>query len=312
LEHFGTRTNHEQTQTHKTQHGQDLGEATTFPFIVPLYSILCAWPQDQHPNVILSRDSQVGVPKFPKLGFPRLWGPITLCENLRLRWGWKQSYSPSREFSNDMLQATWMQGNQENSWLLSPSPSFDHNLCFKCPNGSCEPILDIYVSIAFQKYKELFNPMGFNPCNRFLKIWKSIGTPTPKVGTHLGVWGFVPSHSLHSREHAMWIPGFPDRDLVKMMNPYVGCKDCSPILVNFCLSTKNFRQDWTSLSCHFDVSTSSVSSGVVDVVDCASTSLVIDYTPLTFVCVTSIDVSWSNSFRSWFFILLPKMLNSFH
>jgi hypothetical protein len=29
--------------------------------------------------------------------------------------------------------------------------------------------------------------MGFDPCNYFLKIWKSTGTPTPKVGAHLGV-----------------------------------------------------------------------------------------------------------------------------
>jgi C-terminal processing protease CtpA/Prc len=27
--------------------------------------------------------------------------------------------------------------------------SFCLNLCFKCPNGSCEPILDIYTSITF-------------------------------------------------------------------------------------------------------------------------------------------------------------------
>jgi hypothetical protein len=31
---FGARTNHEQTRIHKTHHGLDLGEATTFPFIV--------------------------------------------------------------------------------------------------------------------------------------------------------------------------------------------------------------------------------------------------------------------------------------
>jgi hypothetical protein len=49
---------------------------------LPLYNILCAWPRDQHPNVILFRDSQVGVLKFPKLGFSRFWRPITLCENL--------------------------------------------------------------------------------------------------------------------------------------------------------------------------------------------------------------------------------------
>jgi len=31
---FGTKMNHGQTQTHKTHHGPDLGEATTFPLIV--------------------------------------------------------------------------------------------------------------------------------------------------------------------------------------------------------------------------------------------------------------------------------------
>ncbi len=54
---------------------------------LPLYSILCVWPQGQHPNVILSQDSQVGVPKFPKLGLSQLWRPITLCEDFWLRWG---------------------------------------------------------------------------------------------------------------------------------------------------------------------------------------------------------------------------------
>jgi hypothetical protein len=38
------------------------------------YSILCAWPHDQHPNVILSRDSQVGILKFPRLGPPTTLG----------------------------------------------------------------------------------------------------------------------------------------------------------------------------------------------------------------------------------------------
>jgi hypothetical protein len=38
--------------------------------------------------------------------------------------------------------------------------------------------------------------MGFDPCNYSLKIRESIETPTLKVGTHLGVWGFIPSHFL--------------------------------------------------------------------------------------------------------------------
>jgi hypothetical protein len=34
--------------------------------------------------------------------------------------------------------------------------------------------------------------MGFDPCNRVLKIQESIETPTPKVGAHLGVLRFIP------------------------------------------------------------------------------------------------------------------------
>ncbi len=32
--------------------------------------------------------------------------------------------------------------------------------------------------------------MGFDPYDCSLKIWESIGSPTPKVGVHLGVWRF--------------------------------------------------------------------------------------------------------------------------
>jgi hypothetical protein len=46
--------------------------------------------------------------------------------------------------------------------------------------------------------------MVFNARNRTLKIWKSIGTPIPNMGVHLGVWRFILSHFLHSREDVMW------------------------------------------------------------------------------------------------------------
>jgi hypothetical protein len=150
------------------------------------------------------RDSQVGVLKFPQLGLSWLWRSIALREDLRMKWGLKQSCSPHQELSNGMLQATYTQGNQGDSQLLMVGnqtinltfgPSFGHNLCFKCLNGSCEPILDIYILKDFQWYKELFNLMGFDPWNCSLKVRDSIWTPTPKVGTHLGVWGFIPSHS---------------------------------------------------------------------------------------------------------------------
>jgi hypothetical protein len=109
---------------------------------LPLYSILCVWPQDQHLNIILSRDSQVGVSKFSKLGFSQFWRPITLFSDLWLRWSLKQSCSPCQKLSNDMWHATCTQGNRGNSQLLMVrsqignltfGPSFGHNLCFRYP-----------------------------------------------------------------------------------------------------------------------------------------------------------------------------------
>jgi hypothetical protein len=145
----------------------------------------------------------VGVPKFPKLGILRLWRPITLCVDLRLKWGLKQRCNPCQELSNNMWNATYMQGSKGDSQLLvvgnqfanlTPNLSFAHNLCFNHLNESCEPILNIYVPRTFQWYKKIYNPMGFGPYNFSLKIWKSIETLIPKMGAHLGVWRFIPSH----------------------------------------------------------------------------------------------------------------------
>jgi len=171
---------------------------------LPPYSILCASPRGPHPNGFLSRDSQVGVPKLPKSRLPRLWSPITLCADLWSWWLLKKSCNPYQELSNGMSHANCTQGNRIDSWFLvvrsqianlTPDLSFGHNLCFRCPNRWCTPILDIYSSIAFQWYKKLFKSMGFNACNRFLKIRESFRTPTPQVGVALGVWGFILSHS---------------------------------------------------------------------------------------------------------------------
>jgi hypothetical protein len=145
----------------------------------------------------------MGVPKLPTLGFLQLWGPITLCADLRLRWGLKQSYSPQWELSNSMLHATCTEGDRVDSQLLIvgsqtanliSSISFGHNLCFKCPNKSCDLILYIYIPRTFRWYKELLNLLSFDLGNRLLKIQKSTGTPSPKVGVALGVWWFISSH----------------------------------------------------------------------------------------------------------------------
>jgi hypothetical protein len=114
----------------------------------------------------------LGVPKFSKLGLLQLWRPITFCVDFRLKWSPKQSFSPCWELFNDMWHTTYTQVNQGNFLFLMLvnqidnlifGLSFGHNLCFKSSNGSFEPISDIYISKDFQWYKELFNPMNFDP-----------------------------------------------------------------------------------------------------------------------------------------------------
>jgi len=56
---------------------------------------------------------------------------------------------------------------------LAPDPSFNHNLCWRCPNGSCEVILDIYTSRPFQQYKKHLNARCFDPCNHVLNFRES-------------------------------------------------------------------------------------------------------------------------------------------
>jgi hypothetical protein len=59
---FGVTTSHGQIQIHKTHHGPDMGETTTFPFIAYFVSLHEAHIQKWH--FIL------GVSKFSKLGLP--------------------------------------------------------------------------------------------------------------------------------------------------------------------------------------------------------------------------------------------------
>ncbi len=122
-----------------------------------------------------------------------------------MKWNLKQSCSPGQDLPNNMWHATHTHTFQGDFQLLigrskidilTPITSFGHNLCFKYSNGSYESILNIYVSRVFQWYKELFNPMCFDPWNTSLKIQDSIGIPTPKVdlGVQSRVCRFIPSH----------------------------------------------------------------------------------------------------------------------
>jgi hypothetical protein len=157
------------------------------------------WPKER---LKVNVATQVGVSKSPKLGLPRLWGAITLRSDLWLRWGLKQSCSVRQELSNSMSHAICTHRNRVDSRLLvvgsqianlTPNPSFGHNLCFRCPNRRCEPILDIYVPRSFHWYKEL-NSLSFDPYNRPLNIQESTGTPTPNLGVmgQNDIWALAP------------------------------------------------------------------------------------------------------------------------
>jgi hypothetical protein len=153
---------------------------------LPPYSIFCSFPPHLHPNGSFSRDSQNGVLKLSRFGLLVLLTLITPRFKLRSRWGLNQSCSSPRELSNSVSHSTCMYRNRVDSRLLvvrsqtvslTPDPSFGHNLCFRCPNGSCEAILDIYTWRPFQRHKERLNARCFDPCNRALNFQESRRTP---------------------------------------------------------------------------------------------------------------------------------------
>jgi hypothetical protein len=117
---------------------------------LPPYSILYVYPWHLHPNGFLSHDSQGGVLKLSRFRPVRLWEFINLSSDLQLGWGLKQTCSSLQELSNGVLHSTCTHWGWVDSWLLmigsqtvslTPGLSFDHNLCCRCPNGSCEAIL---------------------------------------------------------------------------------------------------------------------------------------------------------------------------
>jgi len=150
---------HEQTigihRFTKTHHSLDLGESHH----LPPYSIIYDWPWGLHPNVIFLGTPKLGVPKFLKFELSPLWRPIIFCLDFQSKWSMKQSCNLCWEISNDMWHATWIHVIQSVSWILvvggqidnlTINISFSHNLCCKYSNGSCDPILDIYVLRTFE------------------------------------------------------------------------------------------------------------------------------------------------------------------
>jgi hypothetical protein len=152
---------------------------------LPPYSILCVSPPHPHPNGFYSQEG--GVPKLSRFGLPSLWELIALGSDLELGWGLKQTCSSPQELSNGVSHSIFTHRNWVDSRIflvgsqtasLTPGPCFDHNLCYRCPNGSYKTIFDIYTSRHFQRYKEHLKTRCFDLCNQALKLWESQRTPS--------------------------------------------------------------------------------------------------------------------------------------
>jgi hypothetical protein len=145
-----------------------------------------------------------------------------------------------------MLRFTCTHGNWVDSQLLvvgnqivnlTRSLSFGHNLCFRCPNGQCKPILD-NASITFQWSKELFKAMSFDPCNHVLKIWESFWDSNSQRGSS---FGSVKVHSLtffallRACEMTPKSPSWPAtlQPLALVVSPRLGLRQSWPTLLCF-------------------------------------------------------------------------------
>jgi hypothetical protein len=176
------------TLDHKTQHGPDSGEATTFPHIV-----FSATPHGDYIQMALfpgtPKLESRNCPETVPVGVPGLWELITPDCRVRSRQGLNRSYSPRRDLSKAMSHSQFGGREEIDSRLLvvgsqtvslTPGPSFAHNLGDRCPNGQCEAIFDIYASRPFQRHQENPNVRCFEPCCRALNIRESWRTPNPQ------------------------------------------------------------------------------------------------------------------------------------
>jgi hypothetical protein len=128
---------------------------------LPPYSILCNALLRLHPNGSFSRDfpkfESRNCPETVPVGVPGLWELITPDWQVGSRRSLNQSCSPRRDLSNDISHSEFGRREEVDSWLLmvgsqtalKPGPSFAHNLGYRCPNGQCEAIFDIYASRPF-------------------------------------------------------------------------------------------------------------------------------------------------------------------
>jgi len=187
------------TLTHKTHHGPNSGEATTFPHIV-----FSAAPRGSYIQMPLfpgtPKLESWNCPEIVPVGVPGLWELITPNCRFWSRRGLNKCCSPRRDLSNTVSHSQFWGREEVDSRLLvvgsqianlTPGPSFAHNLGCRCPNGQCEAIFDIYASIPFQWHQEHPNARCFGLYYRTLNIQESRRTPT----LQLWEWEFHPPTS---------------------------------------------------------------------------------------------------------------------
>jgi len=128
----------------------------------------------------------------------------------------EQSYNLCREISNNMWHVTWTKGNQGDFRILmvesqignlTPDLFGGHNLCFKHPNGLCEPILDIYVLRGFH----IINSSIQWILTLAIFLWRfesPSGLQLPKWEFTWECGGSFPHTLPHSQEDEMWLSGF--------------------------------------------------------------------------------------------------------
>ncbi len=94
---------------------------------------------------------------------------------------------------------------------LTPGPSFDHNLCCKCPNGSCEAILDIYLQEISMGTQNTSMRGVLTPAIKLWVFGSLEGLQVPTFGsvsfilTFASKWGWntrtkVKGHGIRKRE----------------------------------------------------------------------------------------------------------------
>ncbi len=129
-------------------------------------------------------------PEIVPVGLPELWEPITPDCKVRLQRGLNQSCSPCQDLFNVMLRFQIGCQKEVDSRLLvvgsqtgnlTPGPSFAHNLGYRCQNGQCEAIFDMYASRTFQWHQEHLNARCFGPRCRAINIRESRRTPNPQL-----------------------------------------------------------------------------------------------------------------------------------